>query len=741
MSLRKITVVALVAAAGIGGALACGPDFPWQLLDDRSATLLDAPTGLNFIGQLRNLVSPPHGTLKVVEHEDADDRKVEPLNVEQDEAASDVWRALVDRPLSQKDYSAKLSAARRARTAEQALAASEGLPAAVREYIAGAVAFNDGELDEALTHFKAIDRLPAGQRRLREVAAAYMQARTYQLLENFAAASTAYQATRERALAGAPDPMGLGVASLGDEARLDLLASGLVVVDGFTPSDDNRANAGALIARAVQLYAEQAARGSPMARLSLREVASLLAANEALLRKAVGDPTVRRLLVAYCIANDDQSDRDDAINGPRDDASTNVIEALLAQPRPTAGDDIDRLAMLAYQTGRYEAAEKLTATTDRALGLWVRAKLGFRRGDRAAAIRDLTAAMKATTADLDQPARNRLQGEAAVAKLSDGKYRESLELLFPLATTYWGDVAYVAERVLTVDELKAFVDGLPPDRKPVGTDTQDSWMFSGDQTPSLKLRELLARRLMREGRLAEAQPYFPPPAKDAPDERTMATDYRSAVGAAQPTWRWRDVTRVEALFKVATLTRTQGMELMGTEGPPDFAALDGSFGFGIGQTGPWGQQEKKADGWRKFVDQTEIERVAASAPKPDARFHYRGVAADRALEAAALLPHGSQAYAATLCWASRYAKEVGDQKRAWSIYKLYVATGPYQPWAKTFGSKCPDPDFDGARDYWPKRIVQEARRHPAFAAVAGLAIALLIAGSVVAIRRRRMRAA
>ena len=144
---------------------------------------------------------------------------------------------------------------------------------------------------------------------------------------------------------------------------------------------------------------------------------------------------MRRLLVAYCIANDSQSDWDDAINGPRDDASTNVIEALLGQPRPTAGDDVDRLAMLAYQTGRYEAAEKLTASTDRALGLWVRAKLGLRRGDRASAIRDLGAAMKATTADLDPPARTRLQGELAVAKLSDGKFRESLEVLFPLATT------------------------------------------------------------------------------------------------------------------------------------------------------------------------------------------------------------------------------------------------------------------------------------------------------------------
>ncbi|HLG45398.1 MAG TPA: hypothetical protein VKY24_04080 [Reyranella sp.] len=737
MSLRKITVVALVAAAGIGGALACGPDFPWQLLDDRSATLLDAPAGLSFIGQLRNLVSPPQGALKVVEHDDDDDRKLEPFKVEQDETASDVWRTLVERPLSEKDYSAKLNAARRARTAEQALAAGEGLPAAVIEYIAGAVAFNNGEAKTALRHFKAIDALPANQRRVREVAAAYMQGRTYRLLKTLGPARAAFQATRERALAGAPDPMGLGVASLGDEARLDLLASGLVVVDGFTPSDEDRADAGALIARAVRLYAEQAARGSAMARLSLRETASLLADNETLLRKAIGDATVRQLLVAYCIANDSQSDFDDAINGSRDEASTSVIEALLALPRPAAGDDVDRLAMLAYQTGRYEAAEKLTASTDRALGLWVRAKLGLRRGDRAAAISDLTAAVKATTAQMDQPARVRLQGELAVAKLSDGKFRESMQFLFPLATTYWGDVAYVAERVLTVDELKTFIDGLPADGKPVAADAQDSWLFGTDQNATGRLRELLGRRLMREGRLAEAQPYFAAPIKDAPDERALAADYRAAVEAAQPTWRWRNVSRAEALFKIATLTRTQGMELMGAEGPPDFAALDGSFSFGVGQPGPWGQQDKKSDGWRKFVDPAEIERVAASAPKPDIRFHYRAVAADRALEAAALLPHASQAYAATLCWGARYAKDVGDDKRAWSIYKLYVATGPYQPWAKTFGSKCPDPDFEGARHYWPKRILQEARRHPALAAVAGLTIILLIAGSVVAIRRRQ----
>jgi hypothetical protein len=147
---------------------------------------------------------------------------------------------------------------------------------------------------------------------------------------------------------------------------------------------------------------------------------------------------------------------------------------------------------------------------------------------------------------------------------------------------------------------------------------------------------------------------------------------------------------------------------------------------------------RPVDGWDSFVDPTEMVRVAISSVRPETRFHYRAVAADRALEAAALLPQGSQAYAATLCWASRYAKESGDQQRAWSIYQLYVATGPYQPWAKTFGSTCPEPDFDAARDYWPKRFLTQAKRHTALVVAAAAAIALLLAGSLLAIRRHRL---
>jgi tetratricopeptide (TPR) repeat protein len=724
MSRHRIVIAALVGIAGIGTAVACGPFFPWQLLDDRAATLSEAPVGLGFVSLFRPSVPVPQLTLKPVEYDEpAEERQSEMLKVEQNELASNAWRPLLARPPAQAELATRLSAARRAATADEALAAGAGLPTAVAEYIAGAVAFKAGQFDVALRHFEAIDRLPSEQRRLREVAAAFMQGRSQRELGDFAAARTAFQAARSRAEGGAPDPIGLGVASFGEEARLDLIAADLVQPKSGTPSDRDLANARQLVGRAVRLYSEQAAHGSKIGRLSLRDVAALLAANPDMLEKVVGERDVRRLLIAYCIANDDDSEWDDAINGPRDDAATNVIAALLAQPDPAAGEDVDRLAVLAYQTGHYDEAEKLTAITDRALGLWVRAKLSLRRGDRPAAIRDWAAALTVAS-DLAPAAKTRLRGELAVAQLSDGQYRQSLELLFPVAKTYWGDVAYVAERVLTVEELKSFVDGLPPPpRAKPSTGGDDVSMVSD---PAEAIRTLLARRLMRAGRLDDALPYFPASFE-------AAAPYRAAIGDSRPNWWWRRISRAEAGFKAAMMTRRQGLELIGTEGPPDEAALGGNFPAGVGQSSPQGNRQDPTT----LVSDDEAARFAASAPRPDRRFHYRSVAADYAMASAQLLPHGSQAYAATLCWAARFAKDSDDQPRATSIYRLYVATGPYQPWAKTFGGTCPEPDFEAARYYWPKRIVRLAQRYPAPAAGAGLAIVLIIAGAVFAIRRRR----
>lgn len=742
MSFNRLGLMVLAAATCIGVALACGPNFPWQLLDSREETV-KAPVELNFAFEMSRLVDPPKDSLRAVESDNPVDDQA--LAAEREEIQSGAWRGLMT-DASNDWLLTRLERARKAESGDAAKAAADGLPVAVADYLAGAAEFNAGRLDAAMASFQAIDRLPADQRKIRAVTAAYMRGRINQRLGQFAAARADFQAARRYAEAGAPDPMGLAVASLGEEARLDLIEAGLIKSPwplAEVATDD--AAAPRLIANAVRLYAEQASRGSKVGLLSLGEVARLLMDPDVDLRRILAEPTVRRLVVAYIASKQPDYTWDDTTD--LDSIVASTIEAVLSQPAPASGPDLDRLGALAYQGGRYDLAEKLSEKASQPLGLWVRAKLALRRGDRADAVKDWTAALTAVGQDgaaatsLDPDSKTRLRGEVAVMRLSQGEYRDSLQLLFPMAETYWGDVIYIAERVLTVDELRAFVDGLPPSSAPQAQ--------SDRPDPVANLRALLARRLVRVGRTSEALAYFPPrvPATKAddrnPDRADVedARDYLAALEATQAKWfewPWQRVSRAEALFKLARMTRVKGMALMGTEGPPDETVMDGAFASGIGQASPSGEDTSPS----QLLGPDEASRFAASAPKPDTRFHYRPVAADRALAAADLLPQRSQAYAATLCWAARYAVASRDEARAQAIYQRYVATGAYQPWAKTFGGTCPPPDFEAAKTFWQRRVTGwiektagSAWRH------IGLVLAALVAAVLLVVAVRRSRGA
>ena len=757
MSSTRPLLFVLAAVASIGAALACGSDFSWQLFDDRASTVR-APVELSFAFEIERLNQAPARRLVAVEAEEflIPYPKPDVVDVEREEAQSGAWAAILPggMTLSTDQLLARLEAARQAETGKEALIVGEGLPVAVVEYIAGAIEFKAGNLDTAAGYFEAIDRLPSDLRRIRTAAATYMLGRIQKIEGRFEAARESFKAVRVRVQAGAPDPMGLAVASLGEEARIDLVEAGLIEVPLYGPSAELDARAGRLIGRAVRLYVEQASYGSKIALLSLREVARLLAADSVALDFAIVDPLVRQVLVAYVIARAEASFYYEPSVGPEDRIVTAVIDAVLAQQYPAGGDDLDRLAALTYQTARYDIAEKLTATTERPLGLWVRAKLALRRNDRAAAVRDWTAALNATVgagdaAKLDDASNARLRGETTVMALSEGRYVDSLRVLFPAARTYWGDVAYIAERVLTTDELKAFVDELPTadSDQPAKAEDDDYVLVA---KPIALLRDLLARRLVRDGRLRDAQPYFMTTATrrapDSPAPSVEARAYTEAIEAARSTWPWQNISRAKALFTAATLARKHGMEIMGTEGPPDEAALRGGWESGFGQTSP--EQGTTPYNSASLLGPDEEDRFASSAPNPDVRFHYRLIAADHAVAAADLLPQRSQAYAATLCWAARFAKQGNDLPRAENIYRRYVATGAYQPWAKSFGGTCPAPDFDAARTFWPRRIgawsgqvIDSAKRHAVIVGLGAIASLLLLAGAVRVVRSRRASSA
>ena len=674
-------IVAACLCLPVSVAIACGPFFPWQLLDDRPATFKATPAN-SFVFEAMRLVPLPGGKLKAIEGDDPN-----ALATAEAVGLSPEQAALVQQM-------------RKESTGDLAFQQSAVLPISVRLYTAGAIDFHQNEMAKATQRFEAILQLPESDQ-LRATWAAYMLGRICALAGDSDKAAAEFQLTRALAMKGAPDSFGLAVASYGEEARLHLkrAESYFTTPNNLPPerSDDY----GHEIAAAVKLYAEQAALGSPSAVNSLRMVAQRLLLDGNQLKASIGDPTVQRLLTAYELASS---------------SSDPTLVWAIRDLDHVAG--ADRVAALAYGTGNYDLARKWVDKAPGPLASWVKAKLALQKYDlEAAAVFYAEASRAFPPADqqsnLDDHNVKLLNGETGTLALARGEYVEALKYLYPVASTYWGDVAYIAERVLTPDELKQFVDARvtapTPTPSPAATDETglDTSLYDAD--PAAALRDLLARRLVREGRYQEALPYFHLPGdshfKD-PDVRQHVTDYARALHKASSSWR--RVNRARGWYQAAVLAQASGMEMMGYEIGPDYFINNGEFDFGYGQTTPG----------RCFVTGGELSRFAATTPKPDMRLRYRFLAVDEAVHAADLLPPRSQAFAAVLCHATGWMMstegitddEAESHALVRELYHRYLREGPHVLWALNFGRACPDPDFESAARL-PRILAVRHARH------------------------------
>lgn len=656
---------ALAAAIWALPGWACGPDFPHELLSDRHASVYELVDG-SFDFEAAQLAPRPAQKLKPNENpwEAPDESRIE----------------LEKRELGEAAY-AKVEAMRLSADDVQAWAAGDGLSDEVRLYAAGARAFHAGDTATALQRFDAVLALPAEQRRSRGLWARYMRGRVNrtqvtdgaavgeaEMVAAAIAAAQDFQAVRAAVAAGANDPLGLAVASYGEEAVL-LLASGDT-------------------AAAVRLYAEQAAQGSASGRASLLFVARDLFADDAALRAALADPLLQQLLASYVYTRTGEFEGTDEAGQPKPQAAAlqRYYAAIEADATGSIGG-VDRVAAAAYRSARYELAGKLAARSQTALAHWVRAKLALRAGDDKTAADAYAQASRAFPRDEDwgvnpnegysyeglKPA-CRVDGERAILALGRGDYVEALRLFHAGGGQYWMDEAQVAERVLSVDELKHYVDTNVPEPAAPPKASDEGWT---PPHPDAQLRALLGRRLMRSGRYAEATVYFPPTLRD-----TAAAYAKARLDAPKQ----GGIERAETLFRAARLARESGMELLALELAPDAAFFGGSYEL---TDPPLDTQDKK------LVGTDEPQRVAASRPQPVQRFHYRFVAADLANQAADLVPARSQAFAAMLCSATGWLIN-RDPAQARSYYRRYIDQGPYVAWAANFGNHCPAPDFAGA---------------------------------------------
>ena len=361
---------------------------------------------------------------------------------------------------------------------------AEGLPAEWIDYQQGAYLFWHKDLPGASAAWDHLLARPLAERRYRSVWAAYLLARIDdQPDEPTADRAGRYQRVRALRAEGCRDVFDMASDAFGWEGRLALDKQDL-------PS-------------ALRLYYLQgissAGLSDPMAS-SLRTVAE-----EALkdgpasepVAAAAPAPFLRRVVTHYQACRRRFADQEP---GPPDDppAENKLAElekgwlTLLTKENVNAVREATPIAWSAYQQGDYASAAAWLAKAPDTDGLawWLRAKLALRdvHPDAAAkcfdqAVRAFPVEIRATDNCLDSTTNlaadgaefraNQFHADLGIINLSRHDYAQALSAL--LRSGFWRDAAYVAERVMNTDELRAYVRGNFPAAPPAASPAPDAY--------------------------------------------------------------------------------------------------------------------------------------------------------------------------------------------------------------------------------------------------------------------------
>lgn len=666
---HKIIVIAITLYLSSGALQACGPSFPNRVLLGGDNAVLRAPVAsfreeieriepgvvVRFTAVSQSTLSADLADLEKALTEHGVSGEQRDNMVAQYRA---VREALFDYLLDQRNWCfTEVKGAEDERTPEPQFnlpAIPDGLPGEFEDYLRGAIFYHQGNREKAIDVWDGLLRRPAEERVYRSTWAAFMIGKKL-LLGQPEFAIEWFRYVRELAEEGFADSLGLASSSLGWEARAAL---DLEQYD-----------------QAIELYVAQMATGDPTALTSLQLTACQVLGKENpdILAQVAGSPTARRVVTAYVISH----------GGPfHDRTDVELVRKWLAAVEAANVDVVQeagRLACAAYQAGEMELAERWVALapSDAIIARWIRAKLLLRAGkvpEAAGQLRYVArrfpdakergsqgrfyywAGMRLSV----EPIAKTVRGELGLIYLGLSNYVEALNVL--LSGGHWEDAAYVAERVLKVDELKKYVDSAWPPMESAG-DGVDSESASDDGRRSIwignRIRYLLARRLARMGRFIEARPYYPARLHLLFDTYVRAIE--RGENTSMPNWE-----RAIALWDAACIARYEGMELLGTEVEPDWFLYKGDF------------VRKSASDIRVLPSSDKLVSVTVDEQfrlkqnvVPEKRFHYRYIAVELAWEAADLLPDEQDQTARVLCIAGSWlaAKE---PKAADRFYKAMV---------------------------------------------------------------------
>ncbi len=612
-----------------------------------------------------------------------------------------------------------------------AVAVTPGLPREFALYFKGAIAWQKHEGWMPCEAWEALLNLPPGERHFKSTWAEFMIARYYKNQTNDPAEAEAmkhFEQVRALAKDGFADSLGLATASIGEEARIYLRQKNFE--------------------RAIELYLEQFAAGDGSAADSLRFSAEHAVVENsptpARLKILARNPRTRGVITAYLISRNPYAGPREAGTSPEAKQFFDVTTAWLEAVESAGVKDVEsasQLALAAYQAGEMEFAQRwINRAGGEPVAQWLQAKLFMRAGKISEAAKLLaklsrqfpqelpgtnTAASFVQSLDVSVndvwheaiPIGRQAFGELGVLHLARREFAESLDAL--LRSGYWVDAAYVAERVLTTDELKKYVNqnwGAAKSKNEVQFDNDYDYRL-GPIQPGGRIRWLLARRLARENRFTEARNYFPAEWRTQLDLFTskMLVGRDKKIPALQ---------RAYAMFDASRMMRTNGMELFGTELQPDWFVEGGNFEAGV----TW--QERATNSPETKINLSsaeEISRATAHGVEPDERWHYRELAlrlrdeaGDLAWEAAKTMPDNSDDTARFLCTAGQWKRSAAVQDK---FYKALVnrchktAIGAQADRMRWF----PILDENGNLKPWPppKRKIVEADNSGPFAVTNG----------------------
>src|SRR5271165_4755665 len=366
------------------------------------------------------------------------------------------------------------------------------------DYHQGAFAYRRGKdhWDDARKAWERLLQRPESERKYRTVWAAFMLGKIA-LKSGSPDAVNWFQRTRGFARAGFADSLGMAADSYGWEGRAEW--------------KQNHPE------RAAPLFLTQ---------LALRDTSAHDQKALDDLRSAAKDPLLRSLVTADILATETTAENADASQGESESASPNRSARWLSVIKDANLEQVDEaeyLGWVAYNNGNYNEADRWLqlARNDSPAACWLRAKLQRRNGrlDEAAksmalawqSIHDLSHYTGWSGSTEDRYLTGNEEGGWTFDSAASGDFGslrlERRDFVQALETFWrgglWDDAAYVAEHVLSADELKAFVD-----RQPDAMGTTD------DTNPEKRLgnlKYLLGRRLVREDRYDEAARYLDPP--------------------------------------------------------------------------------------------------------------------------------------------------------------------------------------------------------------------------------------